>query len=71
MDDAEEQRMIAGVRAAATRLCARQEPLTLSAQERQGLGHFLFAVADGFATASVLRVSALCAVAQHLPRDLH
>jgi hypothetical protein len=67
MDDAE--RMITSVRAAATRLCAEDEPLTLTAWERRDLGAFLFDVADRLATATALRISALAALARDLPRS--
>jgi len=70
MHDAQEERMLAGLRDAATRLCAGAEPLTLSAQERRDLGDFLFDVAAGWGDAIALKMSALCAAAQHMPRDL-
>jgi hypothetical protein len=69
MDDAEESRMIAGVRAAATRLCAQEEPLTLSVWELHDLGRFLCNVADHLATTTALRISALAALARDLPRS--
>jgi hypothetical protein len=67
MDDAE--RMITSVKAAALRLCAEDEPLTLSAWERRDLGNFLYDVADRFALALVLRVSVLGALTRDLPRS--
>jgi hypothetical protein len=67
MDDTE--RMVTSVRAAAVRLCAEDEPLVLTAWERRDLGRFLYDVAEYFALASVLRVSALSAVTRDLPRS--
>jgi hypothetical protein len=67
MDDAE--RMIASVKAAALRLCAQDEPLTLSGWERRDLGNFLFDVADRLATATALRASVLSALTRDLPRS--
>jgi hypothetical protein len=67
MDDVE--RVIASLKACALRLCAEDEPLTLSAWERRDWGNFLDDVADRLATATALRVSALSALLRDLPRS--